>query len=73
MENLRSIGVFVHALELQRFAAVPGLAPPAAIKAVAALEDSLGARSAGRAAARPGPGIARLPRNNVDPLPAAAC
>jgi len=47
MENLRSIGVFVRAVQLQSFAAaaaVLGLTPSAVSKAVAALESSLGVR-----------------------------
>ncbi|WP_298824238.1 LysR family transcriptional regulator [uncultured Piscinibacter sp.] len=47
MENLRSIGVFVRAAELQSFAAaaaVLGLTPSAVSKAIATLERSLGVR-----------------------------
>lgn len=53
MENLRSIGVFVRAVELQSFAAaaaVLGLTPSAVSKAVAALEGSLGVRLLARTA-----------------------
>lgn len=53
MENLRSIGVFVRAAELQSFAAaaaVLGLTPSAVSKAVATLERSLGARLLARTA-----------------------
>lgn len=53
MENLRSIGVFVRAVELQSFAAaaaVLGLTPSAVSKAVAALEASLGVRLLARTA-----------------------
>lgn len=53
MENLRTIGVFVRAVELQSFAAaaaVLGLTPSAVSKAVAALETSLGVRLLARTA-----------------------
>ena len=47
MEHLRSIGIFVRAVELQSFAAAAGalaLTPSAVSKAVAGLETSLGVR-----------------------------
>ncbi len=53
MDNLRSIGVFVRAVELRSFAAaaaVLGLTPSAVSKAIGALERSLGARLLARTA-----------------------
>ena len=53
MEHLRSIGIFVRAVELQSFAAAAGalaLTPSAVSKAVAGLEASLGVRLLTRAA-----------------------
>ena len=53
MEHLRSIGIFVRAVELQSFAAAAGalaLTPSAVSKAVAGLETSLGVRLLTRAA-----------------------
>ena len=53
MEHLRSIGIFVRAVQLQSFAAAAGalaLTPSAVSKAVAGLEASLGVRLLTRAA-----------------------